>query len=139
VELSVVHNQLFNDGIVFNRDDDAPTSRSEGTVEFCRMHDITLQAWGPLAAGRVTGRLPEEPSPRYEATAAVVAELAEARGVSREAILVAWLLRHPAQIQVIIGTTNPGRIAGSCEANEIQLSREDWYRLFEAGRGGRVP
>jgi predicted oxidoreductase len=139
VELSVVHNQLFNDGIMFNRDDIGVLSRSEGAVEFCRRHDITLQAWGPLAAGRVTGRLPEDPSPRQAATAQVVAEMAEAKGVSREAILVAWLLRHPAEIQVIIGTTNPGRIAGSCQATGLTLTRAEWYKLFEAGRGGRVP
>jgi predicted oxidoreductase len=92
-----------------------------------------------LVAGRVTGRLAEDPDPRYAATAEAVTELAEAKGVSKEAILVAWLLRHPAEVQVIIGTTNAGRIAGSCEANEVELTRAEWYRLFQAGRGGRVP
>jgi predicted oxidoreductase len=139
VQLSVAHSQLINDGIVFNRDDASPMSRSEGTLEFCRMHDITLQAWSPLAAGRVTGRLPAEPSPRLERTAQAVAGLAEEKGVSREAILVAWLLRHPANIQVIIGTTDPSRIAGACQADGIEMTHEEWYRLFEAGRGGRVP
>jgi len=139
VQLSMVHSQLIDDGIVFSRDDTSPTSRSEGTLEFCRMQGITLQAWSPLAAGWVTGRLPPEPSPQLEQAAQVVAELAQEKGVSREAILVAWLLRHPANVQVIIGTTNAGRIAGACQADAIELTREEWYRLFEAGRGGRVP
>jgi predicted oxidoreductase len=103
------------------------------------MNDITLQAWGPLVAGRVTGRLPDDPEPRLAETAKVVSELAEEKGVSKEAILVAWLLRHPAKIQVIIGTTNPKRIEGSSQADDIELTREEWYRLFVAGRGGRVP
>ena len=139
VQLSVVHSQLIDDGIVFNRDDTSPTSRSEGTLEFCRMQGITLQAWSPLAAGLVSGRPPAEPSPRLEKAAQAVAELAEEKGVSREAILVAWLLRHPAKMQVIIGTTDAGRIAGACQADTIELTREEWYRLFEAGRGARVP
>jgi predicted oxidoreductase len=53
--------------------------------------------------------------------------------------LIAWLLRHPAGIQPIIGTTNPTRIAGACQADDLALTREEWYRLFEAGRGGPVP
>ncbi len=139
VEISVVHNQLFNDGVQFNRDEMGVISRSEGTVEFCRMQNITLQAWGPLAAGRVTGRLPDNPDPRLEATAKVVAEMAEEKGVRKEAILVAWLLRHPAQIQVIIGTTNADRIAASANATQIEMTRDEWYRLFAAGRGSGLP
>ena len=53
--------------------------------------------------------------------------------------VIAWLLRHPARIQPIIGTTNPQRIAASCQADEVELSREEWYWLFEAGRGGALP
>jgi predicted oxidoreductase len=139
VELSVVHNQLFNDGVQFNRDEAGVTSRSEGTVEFCRLHNITLQAWGPLAAGRVTGRLPDNPDPRFAATAKVVAEMADEKGVSKEAILVAWLLRHPARIQVIIGSTNAARIKATAHADEVKLTRDEWYQLFTAGRGDQVP
>lgn len=139
VQMSVIHGNLINDGIDFNRNDDTPSSRSEGTIEFCRMENITLQAWSPLAAGHITGRLPDNPEPRLEETAKVVAELAREKGVSGEAILVAWLLRHPAGIQVIIGTTNPSRIAGACQADDVELTREEWYRLFVAGRGARVP
>ncbi len=81
----------------------------------------------------------EDTDTRLEATAALVEELAEERGVSKEAILVGWLLRHPAGIQPIIGTTNPARIAGACQADDLDLTREEWYRLFTSGRGGRVP
>jgi predicted oxidoreductase len=139
VQLSVVHAQMINDGIIFNRDEEAPASRSEDTLAFCRMQGITLQAWSPLAAGAVTGKPLPNAAPRIERAAAVVEELAEERGVSKEAIVIAWLLRHPAGIQPIIGTTNTGRIAASCQADEVTLTREEWYRLFEAGRGGRVP
>ena len=139
VQLSVVHAQMIDDGILFNRDEDAPTSRSEGTLSFCRMQGITLQAWSPLAGGAVTGKPLANAALRIERAAAVVQELATQKAVSREAIAIAWLLRHPAGIQPIIGTTSPARIAACCEADELTLSREEWYRLFEAGRGGRVP
>jgi predicted oxidoreductase len=139
VQLSVVHAQMIYDGIVFNRDEDAPASRSEGTLAFCRVQGITLQAWSPLAGGVVTGKPLANAAPRVERAAAVVKALAHERGVSEEAIVIAWLLRHPAGIQPIIGTTNTARIAACCQADELILTREEWYRLFEAGRGGRVP
>ena len=143
VELNIVHTQLLDDGILFNRDDGGVISRSEGTVEFCRMQGITLQAWGPLARGELSGKPLSDVDggqrARIGRTAALVAEMAEKKGVSQEAIVVAWLLRHPAQIQPIIGTTNPGRIAGCCQADSATLSREEWYSLFIAGRGGELP
>jgi predicted oxidoreductase len=139
VQLSVVHNGLINDGVVFNLDDAGARSGGEGTLEFCRMEGMTIQAWGPMAGGRVSGRSIEPPDARLEETAAVVAQLAAARGVSKEAIVIAWLLRHPAHIQPIIGATGPARIAGACQADGLELTREEWYRLFVAGRGAPVP
>lgn len=139
VQLSITHNQLFNDGVVFNQDDLGVHSRAEGTVEYCRLHDITLQAWSPLEGGYLSGRLIDFDHPVYRETAKIVAELAETHGVSQTAIVTTWLLRHPAHIQVIIGTTNPQRIADACQADDVDLTREEWYRLFVAGRGGRMP
>ncbi len=139
LELSMLHSQLISDGILFNRDDLGAMSRSEGALEFCRMHSITVQAWSPLARGVLSGGVVPSPEPRVTHAAGVVAQLASEKKVSSEAILIAWLLRHPAHIQPIIGTTNPGRIAAACQADSVDLTREEWYTLFEAGRGARVP
>jgi predicted oxidoreductase len=139
IELNVIHAQLINDGIVFNGDESGVTSRGEGTLEFCRMHDITVQAWSPLAGGAVSGKPVSGPDARIEGASKEVARLAEEKGVSKEAIVIAWLLRHPARVQPIIGTTRPGRIAAACQAGDIALSREEWYRLFIAGRGSSLP
>ena len=98
-----------------------------------------MQAWSPLARGHLSGNLPANADERTVKAAEVVAQMAEAKGVSREAVVLAWLLRHPAQMQVVIGTTNPQRIRACCEATEVYLSREEWYTLFIAGRGGPVP
>ncbi len=138
LQLSLVHTQLLDEGMDMNRDVSA-ANRSEGTLEFCRLHDITIQAWSPLAAGLLGGRAPSQPDPRLAGAAAKVAEMAAAKGVSAEAVLIAWLLRHPARIQPIIGTMNPQRIAAARQADGIELSREEWYALYVAGRGRDIP
>jgi predicted oxidoreductase len=81
----------------------------------------------------------DSPSEVEHKTAALVERLAQEKNVSREAILVAWLLRHPAHIQPIIGTTNPDRIRASCQADGFEMTREEWNSLFIAGRGEELP
>lgn len=137
VAFNVMHTHMLDEGIVFNQDRPTRVIRNEGTIEYCRQHDITLQAWGALAWGRLTGK---PTTSEIEAkTSALVAAMAKEKGVSGEAILIAWLLRHPAKVQPIIGTTNPERIAASVQGDGVDLSREEWYRLFLAGRGERLP
>lgn len=138
VEMNVIHSSLVNDGVTFNRGEAQPKS-SEGTVEYCRMNGVLLQAYSPVAGGRLFGTPDEMPAGYLQETARIVSEMAEAKQTSKEAILLAWLLRHPAGIQPIFGTTRPERIAASVMADDITLSREDWYRLFIAGRGEPLP
>ncbi len=139
LELSLLHSHLIDEGIVFNQTHPAESLRGEGTLEYCRLHDITIQAWGPLASGAVIGTGGEPPSEAARSASTVVAALARDKNVSPEAIAIAWLLRHPARIQPIIGTTNPARIRAACEADVVELTREEWYRLFIAGRGRPLP
>jgi len=142
VAFNVIHTHMLNEGILFNQDNPL-LARDEGTLEYCRLHNITIQAWGSLAWGQLTGREVENPDARVAKTvaktAAIVEDMALSKGVSREAVLVAWILRHPAKIQAIIGTTDPGRIAAACQADGIELTRQEWYRLFIAGRGENLP
>ncbi len=138
VAFNVIHTHLLDEGIVFNQDN-PKLSRNEGTIEYCRQHDITLQAWGSLAWGKLTGRVEEHPASHVVKTATLVAQMAKQKGVSGEAILIAWILRHPAKIQPIIGTTHPERIAAACQGDQVELDREEWYRLFDAGRGEDLP
>jgi predicted oxidoreductase len=138
VEFNLIHLHMLNEGILFNQN--APSlTHNEGTLEYCRTQDITLQAWSPLAVGRLTGNKVEKPSKELEMAAAQVTRLAEEKQVSGEAILIAWILKHPAHIQPVIGTTKPGRIQNACQADEVELTREEWYRLFLAGRGEALP
>lgn len=134
VAFNIIHTHLLSEGVNFNQDTPMLT-RNHGTIEYCRQHNITLQAWGPLVWGQLSGRKIENAAPRVTQTAELVAQMAREKNVSPEAILIAWVLRHPAKVQAIIGTTQPARIAASCQGDAVSLTREEWYRLFIAGRG----
>ena len=138
VEFNVMHTHLLDEGVNFNQYVNR-MARNVGTIEYCRMHNITLQSWGSLVNGRVTGRKSDNPSQAHTTTASLVAELAKIKGVEGEAIIVAWILRHPAKIQAIIGTTRPERIKAACQGDRVELTREEWYRLYTVGRGENLP
>jgi predicted oxidoreductase len=135
VELNVIHSHLLDAGVVFNQDKPSYPVRGEGAFEYCREHDISVQAWSPLALGAVTGKIIDPADDRLASVARLVRALAEQKRVSPEAILIAWLLRIPGNIQPVIGTTNLERIRASCQGLSVTLSREEWYLLFTAGRG----
>ena len=111
---------------------------SYGTVEYCQLHKVQLQAWGSLAQGLFTGGRSTETSAQHN-TAALVASLAAEYQTSPEAIVLAFLLKHPAGIQAVIGTTSPARIAACQKALSVNLSREHWYALYVAARGKALP
>ncbi len=137
VELSLLHNHLFNEGIMTNQTD-APSGLAGGILEYCRLNDMLIQAWSPIAGGQLFNPSSEAPAPVQE-TARLVAQLAADKETSREAIMLAWLLRHPAPIQPVIGTTKAERVRRSCQADAVTLSREEWYALFTTARGAAVP
>jgi predicted oxidoreductase len=141
LELNIVHSGLFDEGVNMNRER-SPNYESGGTLEYCRLHDITIQAYGPLAKGMICGRPlrdHEDPHGRFAMASREVAALAHDKNVPQEAICLAWLLAHPAGIQPIPGSLRPERIAAAALAENVQLSRQEWYRLFIAGRGGPLP
>ena len=137
VEISLLHLPLIDDGVVANTTGHAYAS-ARGTLDHARLHDIRLQAWSPLAGGRLA-MASGFADPVVRETSTLLRQLAEAHRVTPEAIQLAWLLRHPAGLQPIVGTTDPVRLAACCAADGVQLSREEWYALFTAARGGRVP
>ena len=137
VEISLLHLPLIDEGVVANTTGHAYASAA-GTLDYCRLHDIRVQAWSPLASGKLASTS-EFSDPAVRDTATLLRQLADAKGVTPEAIQLAWLLRHPAGIQPIVGTTDPVRLVACAAADEVPLSREEWYALFTAARGGRVP
>lgn len=136
VELSLRRAELIEGGVQVNR----PGAAGYGTtdlLDFCREAGIDLQAWAPLARGRIAAG--EGADDGAEGLAGVVADLAARHRVAPEAIAVAWLLRHPAAIRPVVGTTRPERVRRVLEATRVRLSREEWYRLFNAAREGELP
>lgn len=138
MEFNLLHTHLLDAGIISNQNNPR-LARNHDLIEYCRLHNITLQAWAPLARGRLSGNPAPEDGEAVQNAAAVVAEMAKNKGVSAEAIVIAWILRHPAGIQPLPGTTNPERLLAVCQAEQVNLTREDWYRLFLAGRGEALP
>ena len=116
---------------------------TDGTLDQCLIERITPMAWSPLAAGLIGGGasrlLPSQQGYRPERFLPALEAVAQARGVRRTVVALAWLLKHPARIMPIIGTTNPDRIREATKAAELELTREEWYRLLVAARGEPVP
>ncbi len=137
IELSVLHNGLINDGIVANSGR-AQYTGAQDTLDYCRANDILIQAWSPVAGGKLFSPPADAPATVKE-TAAEINTLAQQYNTNPTAIALAWLLRHPAGIQPIIGTMNVARIAESAAADTIELSRQDWYRLLAAANGANIP
>lgn len=156
MEISLAHPDLIVAGTAVNQREPDHPMRNDGTLEYCRQHAIELQAWSPLARGVYSGATPESGAntgavsdtgaitengagaPVRE-TAAYVAELAQRYGVSREAIVLGWLTRHPAGIRPVVGSTSPERIRASVEVAGLDLTREEWYRLTALARGREMP
>lgn len=94
---------------------------------------------GPLAQGLFSGRSLEDQPENIVQTAAMVQQLADEKGTTPEAIVLAWLMTHPAAIQPVIGTVNPKRITACADADKLELSRKEWYDLYVSSRGSKLP
>ncbi|MER6466243.1 aldo/keto reductase [Streptomyces sp. NPDC001288] len=137
LQLSVAHAPLVAQGVAANMQGlDQSVSRDDGLLDYCRLHDITVQAWSPFQAGFFDG--PFLGSERHPELNAVVDRLAERHGVPPIAIATAWITRHPARMQVVIGTTTPQRVADAALGSDVPLTRAEWYELFRAA-GHIVP
>ena len=107
-------------------------------MEYCRLQGVSIQAWSPLAQGVLSGTFDGQ-TENIRKAGTLVREYAERHQTSTEAILVAWLLKHPAKIQPVLGTTRPDRLRSCAQALGVSLSREEWYSLFAAARGAPMP
>jgi len=127
IEVSLCHLEPFHDG----------------TLDQCLAEHITPLAWSPLGGGRLASSAGIDMQDPLHARKLRLHETLEAvardRGVSRVAVALAWLLKHPSNIVPIVGSTTPERIRDAVTAAEIALTREEWYRLLEAAYGQRLP
>ncbi|WP_129784422.1 aldo/keto reductase [Promicromonospora panici] len=137
LQLSVTHAPLVAQGVAANMQAlDQSISRDSGTLDYCRLNDITVQAWSPFQAGFFNGVFLG--SPDYPELNAVIDRLAAKYDVPAIAVATAWITRHPAQMQVVLGTTNPDRVAGAALGSDVPLTRAEWYEMFRTA-GYTVP
>jgi len=137
LQLSITHSPLIAQGLAANMlGEDQSIVRDLGILDYCRMHDITVQAWSPFQAGFFDGVFLD--SPDYARLNAVIDRLAANYDVPPIAIATAWITRHPARMQVVLGTTNADRVTDAAQGSDIPLTRAEWYELFRAA-GHIVP
>jgi predicted oxidoreductase len=138
LQLSITHSPIIAQGVASNMvgEDQSLTIDGGGIVDYCRLNDITIQAWSPFQAGFFNGVFLG--SDDYPELNAVIDRLSASYGVPPIAIAVAWITRHPANMQVVLGTTTPQRVADAALGSDIPLTRAEWYELFRAA-GHRVP
>jgi predicted oxidoreductase len=133
VQLSITHSPLIAAGIAANMAGlDQSIDRDNGILDYCRLNGITLQAWSPFQKGFFDGVFLGDRE-NYAELNDVIDELAASYDVPAAAIAVAWITRHPANMQVVLGTTNVEHMRDSAAGSEIPLTRREWYRLFTAG------
>lgn len=132
VQLSITHANLITAGVAANMNGlDQSIDRDNGILDYSRIHDITLQAWSPFQKGFFDGVFLGDRE-AYGELNDVIDELSAKYEVAPEAIAVAWITRHPANMQVVLGTTNVQRVRDSADGSELPLTRQEWYRLFTA-------
>lgn len=142
LEISLSHLDWLEQNVVANCQGQAASNLVAGTLEYCQLNKVQVQAWGSLSQGLFTGKPADNNSLNAQIiaqTSALVQNLANLYQVSSEAIVLAFIMRHPAAIQPVIGSTNPARIRASAQASNITLSREHWYQLYVTARGNNLP
>lgn len=130
LQFSPAHTPLLDAGLHVNMKEDAATMRDGGLIDYCQLKKITIQAWSPFMVSLQQGLFLTNPN--YKALNDTIDKYAKAYQVSPEAIVVAWILRHPAKIQTIVGSMNPERLARIAKAEQVQLTRPEWYDIYRS-------
>lgn len=140
LQLSLTNTGMIDFGIFTNTKFPQSINRDGGVLEYCRIKNITIQAWSPFQYGDEKSNFQGVylDNPKFKQLNERIDELTKKYNVSKEAIVIAWILRHPAKIQPIVGTTNPERLKRIAQATEIKLTREEWYSLYMAA-GNMIP
>ena len=128
VQFSVYHSHMISEGIFVNMSENEACNRSGNMIEYAMLKNIKLQAWSPLMATWSDGSFID--NPKYESLNKKLEELAIKYNVTKNAIAISWILRHPSNITPILGTTSIKHLEEILKAKEIKLTREEWYSLY---------
>ena len=136
LQFSITNATMVSSGLHVNMQCEAAAERDGSVLDFCRLHDITIQPWSPFQYGFFEGVfLGNEKFPELNR---VINRLAEQYHTANTTIALAWILRHPAHMQPVTGTMNIQRLKDCCRAADIYLTREEWYEIYRAA-GNTLP
>jgi predicted oxidoreductase len=130
LQLSIMHTGMIDAGLNVNTRFENAVSRDGSILEYSRLHDMTIQAWSPFRYGFFEGFFIE--NEKFPEVNGKLQEIGNEYGITKSAAAVAWILRHPAKIQTIVGTMTPERLADIAKATDIEMTREEWYEIYRA-------
>ncbi|EAD7603612.1 aldo/keto reductase family oxidoreductase [Listeria monocytogenes] len=136
LQFSIMHTGMIDTGFNVNMTIDPSLDRDGGILEYSRLNNMTIQAWSPFQYGFFEGVFLD--NDKFPELNKVIDKIAADKGVTNSAIAVAWIQRHPASFQTVVGTMNPRRIADIAKASDVTLSREEWYEIYRAA-GNQLP
>ncbi|EAE2394985.1 aldo/keto reductase family oxidoreductase [Listeria monocytogenes] len=136
LQFSIMHTGMIDTGFNVNMTIDPSLDRDGGILEYSRLNNMTIQAWSPFQYGFFEGVFLD--NDKFPELNKVIDKIAADKGVTNSAIAVAWIQRHPASFQTVVGTMNSGRIADIAKASDVTLSREEWYEIYRAA-GNQLP
>ncbi len=130
LQFSAAHTGMIDVGLNVNMKNDATINRDGGILEYCRIKNITIQSWSSLQYGFFEGVFLD--SNKYVELNETLQKYADEYGVTKSAIAIAFILRHPAKMQAIIGSTNVDRVLEMAKAADVELTREQWYEIYRS-------
>jgi predicted oxidoreductase len=136
LQMSITNTGMIDAGINVNMQINASIDRDGSILDYCRLKEITIQPWSPFQYGFFEGAFLD--NDKFPELNQKINEIAAANGMTNSAIAIAWLLRHPAHMQPIVGTTNPSRVRDICKASNVRISRQEWYEIYLAA-GNKLP
>lgn len=136
LQLSAAFTPGFESGFHVNMEDSQAAIRDGSIFEYCKLHDVVIQAWSVLQFGYFKGNFVG--NEKFQALNQVLDRLAIKYGVTSSTIAISWILRYPAKMQAVVGTTNPKHLRGVSQAGNFSLTRKEWYEIYLAA-GNNLP
>ncbi len=136
LQLSAAFTPGFESGFHVNMEDSQAAMRDGSIFEYCKLHDVVIQAWSVLQFGYFKGNFVG--NEKFQALNQVLDRLAIKYGVTSSTIAISWILRYPAKMQAVVGTTNPKHLREVSQAANFRLTRKEWYEIYLAA-GNNLP
>lgn len=136
LQFGIMHASMIQSGVNANMYNEFSSDRDGGVLDFCRLNNITIQPWSPMQHGYFKGAFIDNGD--FPELNRVLSDIAEKYGVTKNTVAISWILRHPAKMQPVTGTTNLTRLADCLKGADITLTREEWYEIYKAA-GNKLP